>query len=699
MSDQDKPTSGHNIQTPTQISDITSENIFKVDFDRLRVRVLFLCANLKKQDAIVNYLLRRGWDVVATELMAEALQFISSEKYDFVIISVTHPNPKIKHLPGLINHNYKTPCLIYGEGTDAKTISAIQTTKANYKLMGYISGPMIYRRIKQILQEILKKAEQLGDKINDKDGVIWRIVSTDDAARVKPDEVVKALQSLDIETVSKLLDAGEYDAKIKSQHKSDEPIRSIIHKGKGQPKQRLASEEYQPRGEKNKFWLTEDKEVDIAEGIRAFRKANHEYKLIEEQHTGRDVGYKITEINDDKEASKFSPHKSNEEEALISELLTKFSEDEILAILEGRKRGATADISATMSEEAIGSAEKALQKLVENAHEKVMQFGSSLKSFFGGMFNSDVEESKGEAQDRKQKSLEAKYKIVDSASSGVDESAEAESLNEPKFKLVNEEGISHESGNYKQLGNKQETKNLKILERLYRRKSKKIKSSTEIDFHQALKEIVQEVSAQPLPATKELVPVKIINVMAIRTLKNTGYIYFAAETADNTLYLAKKIIDLLQLVAIDNNRPFERGIESVIYDYEGDFFALNIEAPGFSIIEQTDKGRIALHFISDERALASVYKNIWKDFCVVDPQEIGCEQEVSFDVFTHLEKNNKILRVLAPANRFSETQVSRFKKNNVKLLVMKEDRAALEEHAFNNKVKALIKTKAKKKVA
>lgn len=130
------------------------------DIDRLGVRVLIVVHQRLKFDPVYQYLSRRGWLVEVTASLNEAIKYVITSKPDLVLLSVNHPHPQVPKLPGFLNQSLKTPCVLFGENADNKTMARLNNSTYSLKILERPSGPTIDRKLKQILQEKFKSEEE-----------------------------------------------------------------------------------------------------------------------------------------------------------------------------------------------------------------------------------------------------------------------------------------------------------------------------------------------------------------------------------------------------------------------------------------------------------------------------------------------------------------------------------------------------------
>jgi hypothetical protein len=161
MSDQtgsssNQGTSGSQVVAPTRPSEITPDNVHLADFDNLKVRLLCVVKNIRRFEAISGFLSRRGWEVEVTENVRDGLKQVSTYNPDFVLVSMNTQNKNISQMPQIVMRSFKTQTIVFGESGDTKTMQLVQTTVANHRIMGAVSGPTLQRKIKQIIRQTHK---------------------------------------------------------------------------------------------------------------------------------------------------------------------------------------------------------------------------------------------------------------------------------------------------------------------------------------------------------------------------------------------------------------------------------------------------------------------------------------------------------------------------------------------------------------
>lgn len=189
MADEAKKKPDENFSSPTKLNQVTKENAHLVDFDSLEVYLLCLAEDPESFEMISSYLVRRGWKVEIKSTVKETLRSIAIAKPDFVLVSVNLRHPKILQLPALIQNTMSIPAIAFAESTEAFAMQQMQQTTAEHKLQGFVSGPMVQRKVRQILQDMYDQGNitspEWGSSLEQKKGS-----GASEAAKEKPQTMV-----------------------------------------------------------------------------------------------------------------------------------------------------------------------------------------------------------------------------------------------------------------------------------------------------------------------------------------------------------------------------------------------------------------------------------------------------------------------------------------------------------------------------
>lgn len=156
------------IQAPLRPSEITEENFHLADFDKMQVTLLCLVNNKSSFEMVSGFLKRRGWNVQVTTQLKELLTKVPTLKPDFVLISANVKHPKITSIPLVVTNTFKVTAVVFSEVNNATSMKAMSDMAGVPQIKGFASGPMIQRKLKQIIQQMFGAEEDLNANSNDK---------------------------------------------------------------------------------------------------------------------------------------------------------------------------------------------------------------------------------------------------------------------------------------------------------------------------------------------------------------------------------------------------------------------------------------------------------------------------------------------------------------------------------------------------
>lgn len=125
----------------------------EIDLDNIEVEILIICKNQSQLNQAGSFLTRRGWPTTVISDLTKAIEFLAEKKPDFVLVSFSHPSPRISKLPDLITQTFNLTCLGFVESGDAQSGAKLNNSRLRYKISGQASGPSIHRTIRKILAE------------------------------------------------------------------------------------------------------------------------------------------------------------------------------------------------------------------------------------------------------------------------------------------------------------------------------------------------------------------------------------------------------------------------------------------------------------------------------------------------------------------------------------------------------------------
>lgn len=119
----------------------------------LRKSILIIKAQSKSLMAVETFLRNREWRIHAVTDLKQALQTLVSQKPSFVMISVDHPNKKVKALPKLLSQAFPVYVIVFTESSTTSSYKALMDSGCNYRINPPATGPAVERTINKILRD------------------------------------------------------------------------------------------------------------------------------------------------------------------------------------------------------------------------------------------------------------------------------------------------------------------------------------------------------------------------------------------------------------------------------------------------------------------------------------------------------------------------------------------------------------------
>lgn len=100
-----------------------------------------------------SFLKNREWKVKATSNLKEALIFLVQEQPPFVMVSVDHPNKKVRNLPKVLTQAFPVCVIAFTEDTSAAGFAVLSSSATEYLIYPPITGPAILRTVNKYYKD------------------------------------------------------------------------------------------------------------------------------------------------------------------------------------------------------------------------------------------------------------------------------------------------------------------------------------------------------------------------------------------------------------------------------------------------------------------------------------------------------------------------------------------------------------------
>lgn len=116
--------------------------------------LIILAADSRSFLPVEKYLANRDWIVTTTTDEKTALNLLVERRPSFFMISVDHPNKKVRSLHKLLKQTFPDLCvLLFGEKNNMETYRTLMQSEHPYRIMPPVTGPAVERAVSRFLKE------------------------------------------------------------------------------------------------------------------------------------------------------------------------------------------------------------------------------------------------------------------------------------------------------------------------------------------------------------------------------------------------------------------------------------------------------------------------------------------------------------------------------------------------------------------
>ena len=109
---------------------------------------------------IESFLKNRQWAIHSSTQLKEALAFIIQNKPSFVLISVDHPNKKVRALPKLLLQAFPVCVIAFAEKSNTQSYKLLMESGCEYRINPPVTGPSVERAVNKYIRDQEKAMEE-----------------------------------------------------------------------------------------------------------------------------------------------------------------------------------------------------------------------------------------------------------------------------------------------------------------------------------------------------------------------------------------------------------------------------------------------------------------------------------------------------------------------------------------------------------
>lgn len=125
-----------------------------VNAELANVKLLFIAVAEKPLVPAFNFLKKRGWTPFFASSMKDAVEVITTEQPNYVLISWNLPSTNISRIEKTIVATFRLPCIIFTEKVlDGKQQNALTTSGVKHYILAPLSGPSVHMKVRKLILE------------------------------------------------------------------------------------------------------------------------------------------------------------------------------------------------------------------------------------------------------------------------------------------------------------------------------------------------------------------------------------------------------------------------------------------------------------------------------------------------------------------------------------------------------------------
>lgn len=121
--------------------------------ETVKKKLLIIKANSASLGTVEGFLRNREWIIKSTTNLKEALIFLVQEQPQFVMVSIDHPNRKVRNLPKILTQAFPVCVMAFAENSSAASFTLLNNCNTEYILYPPVTGPAVERTVNKYYKD------------------------------------------------------------------------------------------------------------------------------------------------------------------------------------------------------------------------------------------------------------------------------------------------------------------------------------------------------------------------------------------------------------------------------------------------------------------------------------------------------------------------------------------------------------------
>lgn len=119
-----------------------------------RKSLLIIKSKAQSLGPVEGFLRNRDWNMKSTSNLKEALDFLINEQPQFVMISLEHPNKKVRNLAKVLASALPVCVIPFCENASTSNLKLLNESKSDYAIFPPVTGPGVERAVNKYLKDL-----------------------------------------------------------------------------------------------------------------------------------------------------------------------------------------------------------------------------------------------------------------------------------------------------------------------------------------------------------------------------------------------------------------------------------------------------------------------------------------------------------------------------------------------------------------
>jgi hypothetical protein len=110
-------------------------------------KLLIIKSHPQSLGPVEGFLKNRDWDIKSTHNLKEAMVFLVQNQPQFVMVSIDHPNKKVRNLPKVLSQAFPVCVIAFAEHSTPSSVKVLNDCNSGYAIYHPITGPAVERMV------------------------------------------------------------------------------------------------------------------------------------------------------------------------------------------------------------------------------------------------------------------------------------------------------------------------------------------------------------------------------------------------------------------------------------------------------------------------------------------------------------------------------------------------------------------------